>query len=155
MSSRPGFACRTLTPLLVIAGLVATTMLGCAFGEIRPDDPFDRELTLDRAQHRYTTLVRFSHFEKAKKFIRTEQQDEFMDRMRALEEARFTDFVDDGVELSEDHRSASVKVTYTIYTPSMPFEFEVVEYQEWSREGAGNDWRVWSRFEGLSKLAAN
>lgn len=153
MTPRNGLSSLMTRASMVLALLVTSSLLGCAFGEIRPTDPFDREWTLDQAQHRYTTLVRFSEFEKARKFVHEDQRDEFIVRMKSLEEARFTDFDSEEPEMSDDHREATVRVTYTIYTPAMPYETEVQEIQEWKREGVGNDWRVWSRFEGLDRLA--
>ena len=140
---------------LVLGALLALNALGCAFGEIRPSDPFDRELTLDRMQHQYTTMVRFSEFDKAQQYVHDDHKEAFMDRMKALEDARFTDFDSEDPEPSDDLRSATVRVTYKVYTPYMPYEVEVEETQVWSREGMGNSWRVWSTFEGLSQIAAN
>lgn len=144
---------RLAVPALCLV-LVATS-LGCAFGEIRPGDPFDRQLTLDRAQHRYTVLVRFSDFHRARKFVAEEHRDEFMARMAELEDARFTGYESEAVELDDAKASATVRVTYTIYTPSMPYEIEVDEIQEWRRRGPTNNWRVVSHFEDLAKIAAN
>ena len=141
--------------LLTLASLFILSSLGCAFGEFRPNDPFDREYTLDEAQHRYTTLVRFSDFERAQDFVHEEERAIFMDNMRGLEEARFTDFESDVPELDLEMAESTVRVTYTIYTPSMPFEVEVEEIQVWSRDGMSNDWRVSSTFEGLQNLVMN
>lgn len=144
---------RPLALVLALTALLATT--GCAFGEFRPGDPFDRQWTLDQAQHRYTTLVRFSEFEKARKFVAEDERDVFIERMKALDEARFTDFESEAVELDDAKLNATVVVTYTIYTPSLPYETEVEETQEWSRSGMKNSWRVISTFEGLQQLVAN
>lgn len=143
-----------MMPLLLVFALAAGS-LGCAFGEFRPGDPFDRQWTLDQAQHRYTTLVRFSDFQRARNFVAEDERDAFMDRMKALDDARFTDYESDTAELDSSKQTATLRVTYTIYTPSTPVEFEVVETQVWSRSGLGNNWRVRSTFEGLRNLAAN
>ena len=140
---------------LALTSLLVLSSVGCAFGEFRPMDPFDRQLTLDRAQHRYTTLVRFSHFQKAAAFVQEAERDAFRERMKSLEEARFTDFDSETVELDEEMERATVRVTYTIYTPSMPYEQDVEEIQEWSRDGLQNDWRVSSTFVDLAKFASN
>ena len=55
--------------LLAVTLCVVALGLGCANGEIRLGDPFDRKLTLEEAQHRYTVLVRWSQFQKAKNFV--------------------------------------------------------------------------------------
>ncbi len=51
--------------------------------------------------------------------------------------------------------SATIKVTYTLWTPFIPYEITISEIQEWRRHGVTNDWRVTSYFEDLNKLAAN
>ena len=141
--------------VFVAAGLLVLSSLGCAFGEFRPGDPFDRQLTLDRAQHRYTVLVRFSEFKKARSFVDEEHRDAFLRRMKALEDARFTGYESESVELDDEKQNATVVVTYTIYTPAMPYEIEVAETQQWNRDGITNNWRVISSFDGLDQLAAN
>lgn len=144
------------TPLLLVlaTGLVLSS-LGCAFGEFRFGDPFDREYTLEEAQHRYTTLVRFGDFERAGEFVNEEERQIFMKSMKALDQARFTDYDSETIELDREKAMATILVTYTIYTPSMPYEIEVAETQVWSRDGLSNNWRVHSTFEGLQKLAVN
>ena len=39
---------RIRSALIVLLGAVMLSTVGCAFGEFRPGDPFDRQLTLDR-----------------------------------------------------------------------------------------------------------
>lgn len=146
--SRPGRL------LLLIAFAVSLSAVGCAFGEFRPGDPFDREHSLEQAQHRYTTLVRFSDFDRAVEFVAGDERAAFLDRMKALDDARFTDYDSEPIELDEEMQTATIKVTYTIYTPAIPFELEVAETQVWSREGMSNNWRVRPSFEGLQNLAA-
>ena len=147
---------QAFTPIaLSLATLLILSSFGCAFGEFRFNDPLDREYTLDEAQHRYTTLVRFSDFDRAKDFVNFEERAIFMENMRALEDARFTDYESDEPELDDEMAMSTVRVTYTIYTPSMPYEVEVTEVQVWSRDGMSNDWRVHSTFDGLQKLVMN
>lgn len=141
--------------LLVLATGLALSSLGCAFGEFRFGDPFDRKYTLEEAQHRYTTLVRFGDFERAGEFVNSEERHSFMKSMKALDDARFTDYDSETVELDREKSMATIVVTYTIYTPAMPYEVSVAETQVWSRDGLSNDWRVHSTFEGLQKLAVN
>jgi hypothetical protein len=140
---------------MVAVGALAGA-LGCAGGEIRLKDPFDREYSLDMLQHRYTVLIRWSDFQKAKSFVAKDEQDAFLERMKVFEEARFTDYESDPVELDDELQKATVKVTYTFYLPSSPFELEVHEIQEWTRDGMRNAWQVHSIFEDLPpELAAN
>lgn len=137
-----------------VIALVAST-LGCADGEFRFGDPFDRQLTLSESQHRYTTLVRWAEFHKARSFVAKEDRDLYMEQMKVLEDARFTDYESEPVELDGGKHSATIRVTYTLYTLSIPYEFEISELQEWTREGISNNWHVTSTFEGLAQLASN
>lgn len=150
---------RTERPIFIALGSllasVALLALGCANGEFRPTDPFDRGLTFSESQHRYTVLVRWTEFQKAKAFVAEDQQEKFLADMKALKTARFTDYESEDVELDEEKQKATVRVTYTAYLPSSPYELEIVEVQDWSRDGIGNRWRVRSRFEGVPKVAAN
>ena len=75
--------------------------------------------------------------------------------MKALDDARFTDYESESVELDAEKEKATVRVTYTIYTSALPYEVEVAEVQEWTRDGIGNNWRVVSTFEGLQQIVAN
>jgi len=129
--------------------------LGCAAGEFRPSDPFDRQFTLTESQHRYTVYVRWSDFQRAKSFVAKDDRDAYLERMKVLEDARFTDYDSEAVELDDKKEKATLRVTYTLYTPSLPYEVEVTELQEWSRDGLTNNWQVRSTFEGLPRLAAN
>ncbi len=146
----------TLRGLLVVLSMTfLASALGCANGEFRFGDPFDRQLTLSEAQHRYTVLVRWSEFQKARSFVAETDRDAFMDQMKNLDEARFTDYESEPVELDAEKQKATVRVTYTLYTPAIPYEIEISEVQEWTRKGIGNQWRVRSSFEGLRQLASN
>lgn len=128
--------------------------LGCANGEFRFGDPFDRQLTFDQAQHRYSVLMRWSQFEKAKGFVPRDERADFIERTKALSDARFTDFEAETVELDSEKQKASVRVTYTLYLPSSPYEQKIDEIQVWTRDGVGNRWQVRSTFEGLPSVAS-
>jgi hypothetical protein len=143
-------ALRSLIALFALAALA-----GCAAGEFRPTDPFDRKLSFSESQHRYTTLVRWAEFQKAKAFVLEDHREQFLKDVNGFKEARFTDYESEEVDLDEEKRKATVRVTYTAYLPSSPYEVEIVETQEWSREGMGNAWQLQSRFEGGPKVAAN
>ena len=62
-SGTPPQRVRRLARALLLFALLAG--LGCAFGEIRPEDPFQRKYSLEGAQKRYTDLVRWSKFDEA------------------------------------------------------------------------------------------
>ena len=142
------------TRLLSTALLLAlTTSLGCAFGEMRWSDPLDRELSLEDAQHRYTVLMRWSHFEKAANYVHPDVRDEFIASAPAFRDLRFTEYESDPVELDEARASATIEVTYYVYTPTSPMETSVTETQEWTRE-SGNNWFVKSSFSGLQEILA-
>lgn len=140
--------------VIVCVGL-AMGLFGCAQGEFRPSDPFDRQVTLHDAQHRYTVLMRWKHFDKARAFVASEDRAAFEALTKQLEEARFTGYESDSPELDDEKESATLRVTYTLWLPSQPYETEIVEHQEWRRHGVTNDWRVRSTFEDLPKVAAN
>jgi hypothetical protein len=138
--------------LIAAFGLV----LGCANGEFRPKDPFDRNLSLGESQHHYTVLMRWSEFQKAKAYMAEGDRDKFLADMKALKDARFTDYESEEVQADEkDMNKSTVHVTYTLYLPSSPYELQIEEVQEWSRQGAGNTWLVHSHFADLPKMAAN
>lgn len=140
--------------LLLLAGLAC--LVACANGEMRPSDPFDRDFSFEEAQRRYTLLVRWSEFDKARAFVVSDARDEFIRvTKKHLKDARITDFEADDADLDDELRKASVRVTYTGYLPTSPVEMQIVEVQEWSREGIGNRWRVKPRFESGPKMAAN
>lgn len=144
---------RSILTILVIA--LGANALACADGEFRFGDPFDRELTLSQAQHRYTVLVRWTEFQKARKFVAVDDRDAFMDQMKKLEDARITSYESSPVDLDKGKKTSSIDVVYTLYTPSLPYEIEITEHQEWSRNGVGNAWSVVSTFEGLQQFASN
>jgi hypothetical protein len=153
----PKFPARfTLRPLLVILAMtVLVSALGCANGEFRFGDPFDRQLTLSEAQHRYTVLVRWSQFQKARSFVAAEDRDAFMAQMKQLRDARITEYESEPVELDAKKQKATISVTYTLYTTALPYEIKITEEQEWTRSGITNNWNVTSTFDGLRQLAFN
>jgi hypothetical protein len=134
---------------------VLITSFGCANGEFRFTDPFDRQLTLTEAQHRYTVLVRWSQFNKARSFVAVEDRDAYMAQMEQLKGVRITEYESEPVELDSKKQRASIRVTYTLYTTALPYEIEIVEQQEWTRSGITNNWNVTSTFDGLRQLALN
>jgi hypothetical protein len=146
-------ALRSAVLLAIGAGLFGA--LGCANGEIRLGDPFDRELSLEESQHRYTVLVRWSDFQRAKAFVAESDRDAFIERMKSLDEARFTDYESDSIDLDDDKHTATLRVVYTLYMPSSPFETEVAETQVWERDGVTNFWTVTSTFDALPAIASN
>jgi len=129
--------------------------MGCAFGEIRIDDPMQRELTLEEAQERYTLFVRWSEFEKASAFVDPEQRKAFLAGLPSFRDVRFTDYESQALRYGEEG-GTTVSVTYFAYTPTSPIEVTITESQEWYRDSTiGNTWRVRSTFTGLDALVAS
>ncbi|MEE8163953.1 MAG: hypothetical protein V3T64_00140 [Myxococcota bacterium] len=150
---------RRVSPLrlIVVAALLGSigAFFGCANGELRLGDPFDRKLTLEEAQYRYTILVRWADFQGAKNFVAQDDRDAYMQRMKTLSDARFTGYESETVEFDDGNRKATIEVVYTLYLASSPFETEITESQAWTRDDVRNNWRVVSTFDRLSELASN
>jgi hypothetical protein len=139
----------------VLAVALMSSAFGCADGEWRLGDPFDREVTLSEAQHQYTVWVRWTEFKKALKYINKDDRDAYTAQMKTLKTARFTDYESEAIELDQKKRMATIQVTYTLWTDFLPYEITIVETQEWTRDGTSNNWQVHSYFEGLNQLASN
>jgi hypothetical protein len=145
---------RLFSGLLLATGLLLA--FGCANGEFRPKDPFDRNLSFSEAQHQYTVLIRWSEFQKAKAFVVEADREKFLADTKALKNVRLTDYESEQVDVeNEGMNKATVHVTYTLYLPSSPYETQISEVQEWTREGRGNTWLVRPQFEALPSVAAN
>lgn len=148
---------RQKTVLIIAALLLGLTFqsLGCAFGEIRPDDPFAREFALEELHKTYTDEVRWSKFREATKYMKADDRSQFLARMPQFDEVRFTDWEAQPFTLDSDLRNATIDVEYTGYSLVTPFEVTVHETQTWVRDGKGNNWTVISQFHDLDKLAGN
>ena len=137
-------------PLLatLLAGLVSTS---CYFGEVYVNDPFGREYSLTEIQLRYTSLVRWSSFHKAARYVAPEAREDFVALAPPMKQFRFTDFESGPVDVDEETGEATVQVTYQGYNTTSPFEVEVHETQHWKRSGIGNNWQVTPKFDDLEK----
>ena len=135
---------------LALSGAIVSSA-GCYFGEVYLDDPFGREYALSEVQLRYTSLVRWSAFGKAARYVDPEAREEFIALAPPLKKFRFTDYDSEPVEIDEEHDEATVHVTYMGYSTASPFEVEVRETQHWKRSGMGNNWQVTPEFEGLEE----
>lgn len=146
---------RFRVPFTLALLLLLATSLGCAFGEVRWDDPLQREISLEDAQHRYTVLVRFGDFEKAVKFVEPAERDTYLAGLPNLRQLRFTEYESDRVTVDAEKSTSTIEVTYFAYTSASPIEMQVIETQEWYRHpGLGNHWYVRSTFKGLDALLA-
>ncbi len=143
------------TPMLFLALLWLGT-LGCAFGDIRPDDPMDRQMSLEEQHTHYSDLVRWSQFDKAATYIKPSERAAFVRAMPDFEEMRFSDWKAEPWEFDDaetlDH--AVIEVTYRGYSMQNPFEVEIHETQKWSRAGRANHWTVVSSFQDLKSHAS-
>ncbi len=146
---------QTLLLAIPLSLLLAAGNLGCAFGELRPKDPFDRQYSLQASHKSYTDLVRWSKFQQAATFVDGESRDAFLSAMPDFAEVRFTDWRADAWQLDEDLRETTIEVTYKGYSLTSPIEVDVHESQHWTRSGRANSWSVRSSFSGLDRLAGN
>lgn len=137
----------------LLFSLAVAPGLGCAFGEIHLDDPFNRGYTLREAQRKYTEYVRWSEFKKAAGFVQEEWRDAFLKDAPSMKELRFTDYEIGQVDIDDETGESKVEVTYYAYQPSSPLEITIVETQHWRRDSIANDWAVRPVFAGLDKLA--
>jgi hypothetical protein len=142
-----------LMSVLVVAGLFGS--LGCAFGEFRPEDPFQRKYSLETAHKIYTDAVRWSKIEEASVFIVDDEKKQFIAMMPKFDQVRFSEWESLPFDLDEELREATIEVTYKGYSMSVPLEVSIHETQTWSREGRGNAWTLRSSFRDLDRLAGN
>ena len=136
--------------LFLSLSMGALASFGCSFGEIYVNDPLLRQAALNEQQKHYSSLIRWSAFHKAAKYVQPEQRDEFMKTAPPLKEFRFTDYESQPVEL-DVFGECTVEVTYTGYRVDSPFEVEVLETQHWKRNGITNAWHVSPVFKGLDE----
>jgi len=144
-------AMAAVLPIVALSSLALTT--GCSFGEIYLKDPFLREVSLSEVHLRYTSLVRWSAFHKAAKYVDPDARDDFLAALPPLEVFRFSDYESEPVSIDEETGEATIVVTYKGYSVRSPFEVTVTETQQWKRHSIGNSWLVTSEFEGLKKKA--
>ena len=138
-----------------LACLGSASTLGCAFGEFRPGDPFQREYSLEEAQKAYSDSIRWGRFEDASAFFDPESRKDFLAVLPQLKAVRFSDWEAKHWELDEELRETTIEVTYKAHSSLMPIETEVFETQKWTRTGRGNAWSLRSSFRDLDRLAAN
>lgn len=136
--------------LFLVLALGTLSSLGCSFGEIYMTDPLLREVALNEQQKHYSSLIRWSAFNKAARYVQPERRDEFLKVAPPLKEFRFTDYESQPIEIDESGE-CTVEVTYYGYRMDSPFEVEVREIQHWKRNGISNAWHVSPVFKGLDE----
>ncbi len=72
----------TSKALLATIVFALLSQVGCSFGEIYLEDPFLREVALNEQQKHYTSLIRWSAFHKAARYVQPERRDEFIASVR-------------------------------------------------------------------------
>jgi len=143
---------RSMRTALILPALamVIGFSTACSFGEVYLHDPFLREVSLAEVQLHYSSLVRWSAFHKAAKYVDPEARASFLSALPPLEQFRFTDFDSEPVDIDEETGEATIHVTYKGYSVRSPFEVTVKETQHWKRHSIANDWYVTPEFEGIS-----
>lgn len=133
---------------MAVFGLAAAG-LGCAFGEIRWDDPMGRLLSLEETQMYYSQLVRFNDYNTALRFVDPELRETYLERQNMT--LRFTDLQSGPIDLEDGHRKSNVTVTYLGYEPNVLIERAYTEKQAWFRDPPGNNWFVRPYFVDLEE----
>lgn len=132
---------------VLVAVALCSSGLGCAFGEIRWDDPMGRLYALEEIQNNYTQLVRWNDYYTAMRFVDPELHEEFMKRNDMT--MRFTDHQSGRLALDEGQAASTVEVRYLGYEPDRLIEVMIREKQVWYRDGPANDWFVRPHFIGI------
>lgn len=147
----------TLRVASLLALLLCSPLaLGCAFGELRWNDPLEHEYSLEQMQKRYTDLVRFGNFTAASRYVAREDRKSYLASLPDPDAVRFLDYETEPLELNPELTYALVEVTYVAYSPWSLVQFRVSERQEWTRsDNYGNDWKVKSDFRGLEPYVAS
>jgi hypothetical protein len=117
--------------LIVVSSFVAFAALGCATFT-------DQGAMFKESQRRYTNLMRFTDFDKARAFVALDAKEEFRKTTTALRDIHFTDYEIE--EIQTDGKSGTVTVAYSGYRSSSPVVVTLSEEQHW--ELLGNTWIV-------------
>jgi hypothetical protein len=117
--------------LLVLGSFLAVGSWGCA-------TLTDQNTMFHDTQKRYTRLMRFTDFDRARSFVAADAREAFHDRTDALRDIHFTDYAIR--EIDNGKTSATVTVEYTGYRSSSPVVITFSEEQLW--ELADNTWTV-------------
>lgn len=140
--------------VVMVSLLAAMGPLACAFGEFRPNDPLQRQLSLEEQHKTYSDYVRWSKFEQASQFVDEAVRADYYAAMPSFDDVRFTDWEAMPWTLTDEELSkATIEVTYRGYSTRSMIEVAVHERQEWSRLD-GNKWSLRSSFRDLDRLAA-
>ena len=131
---------KSLGAALAVLALAAGG-LGCAFGEIRLNDPMGRLYALEETQWYYSQLVRFGDYHSALRFVDPELQEQYLERTELT--IRFTDMQSGPINLDTMKANSDVTVKYLGYDPNTMIEKSYTEKQTWFRNrDGGNNWFV-------------
>ena len=117
--------------LIVVSSIVALGALGCATFT-------DQGAMFKESSHRYTRLMRFTDFDKARAFVAADAKADFRRTTLALRDIHFTDYEIE--EIESDGKTGTVVVEYSGYRSSSPTVVTLSEEQHW--ELLGNTWIV-------------
>ena len=132
---------RCLAALTLLAGM------GCASTFA---DPTGRLTALENAQRRYTQLVRWGEIKRASAYVELELREEFISYEPFFEQIRFTDSEAEEVNLDPSKDTASVEVTYRVYSLVTFQEKQILATQQWTRHGGlQNNWLVRPEIEEI------
>lgn len=119
------------TAMIVLSSSVVLGALGCA-------TLTDQKVMFKDTQRRYTRLMRFTDFDKARAFVAPDAKEEFRDTTDALGNIRITDYEIE--EFESDGKVGTALVQYSGFRPTSPTVVTLSEEQRW--ELVGNTWTV-------------
>ncbi len=140
---------------LALLGVSLVFSSGCAVLIDAFTDPMGRKAALKRNQREYTKFVRWGDVEGAARYVHPDLRDEFLGYEDEFDGIRVTDFEVGDYVYGKRQATASVRVTYTAYAVGSMIEKEIKETQHWERNGAGNQWVVRPKLEGLVEQVAD
>jgi hypothetical protein len=117
--------------MLVLGSALAVQSMGCA-------TLTDQNTMFHDSHKRYTRLMRFTDFDRARSFVAPDAREAFHDRTDSLRDIHFTDY--EVQEIENGRTSGTVTVRYTGYRSSSPVVITFSEEQLW--ELADNTWTV-------------
>jgi hypothetical protein len=127
---------------------------GCALFVELFTDPMGHKAAFTRMQREYTKFVRWGDIDGAARFVHPDARDEFMSHARDFAGIRVTDFEVGPVTYGPGQTTAEVMVTYSAYSMASMLEKQIKEVQRWERAGAGNQWFVRPKLDGLVEQVA-
>ena len=119
---------------VLLLGLAA---LGC-----RTLDPWGDQRRLEDAQRSYTQMMRWGDFERASSWVDPDEKERFFQEAETLTDVRVSDYRIGQLDVGEDGDTASVRVSYRVYSMASLVEHEVLEVQDWYFDDDEGRWQV-------------